>query len=360
MAQKGDDSIVKCEHRVLKDQNTVTVCIHKSGHVVIYWNCQAVDDTWDQYMLDGHQITMHREHYYVDINFDHILIERNSFNLREGKNESVLISLDNMQRISTNDTMPISALRKAGNDTPMQEWYALTFRNHKLRDHYNPFQNFVLYKGFFILCHGSLVSVQDNRQADKPWIMHHKLESTNKKFSTEEYLSEARHALDKGEGADGLKMKSVYSIFRYEKKLNKQRKGQPNMDSFESLKLGIIFRDGTIATVDKIMKDENGAFYIDPVILDKGVSGQKIISVVTDEEHSRSAFILSKDPNGKLHFDIFINGMIVEMTDGLGSGLDEDMQIIPFFSPSSYTQFAIYEEKDESLDQDNLAENEGL
>jgi hypothetical protein len=69
---------------------------------------------------------------------------------------------------------------------------------------------------------------------------------------------------------------------------------------------------------------------------------------------------LSKDPDGKLHFDVFTNGNIFNMTEGLGTGLDEDMQIIPFFSPASDTQFAIYEALDESLNKEGLPENEGL
>ena len=48
-AYRQDDPVISCHHLVLKDLNSVTVCHHKSKHASLYWNCQLVDDTFDQF-----------------------------------------------------------------------------------------------------------------------------------------------------------------------------------------------------------------------------------------------------------------------------------------------------------------------
>lgn len=98
----------------------VTVCLHQSGNLVLYWNCQAVEDTYDQKWPDLRPGEIKREHRFIDINFDQILIERNTPLLRKGKYESVTIGLTSEQRISTDDTQVVASLRDKSGESPMQ------------------------------------------------------------------------------------------------------------------------------------------------------------------------------------------------------------------------------------------------
>ena len=88
----------------------------------------------------------------------------------------------------------------------------------------------------------------------------------------------------------------MHSIFRFEKK-QRTRVGKRSVqtDHAESLQLGILFRDGSIEVIDKIEKDADDKPKIVPIKLKERISGDQIVSLITDEEHSRGVFIQSQD-----------------------------------------------------------------
>ena len=97
------------------------------------------------------------------------------------------------------------------NGSPVQEWYKMKFRNSRVRDHYNPFSNYILFGKYFLLVYGSMISVLDTE--NKQWIEHKLLDSqdTGATFMSSDPLDKTD--LSESLNVEGVKKTSAHTVF---------------------------------------------------------------------------------------------------------------------------------------------------
>ena len=175
-----DDPVVDFRHvTLLHDQNEekeehgeptekqFTCTIRTSGQIDLYWNCKLVYSSDKDMNIQKFEVIKgkrtevneHIKYQKCCVNFDNFLIQKTvkryvgNSNVPEIKPYALMISLKQEQRISLADANEIEQLIDP-------KWMGF-FCSQVIKDHYKPFETFVLYMNYFLIAHKNIVSYYD-------------------------------------------------------------------------------------------------------------------------------------------------------------------------------------------------------
>ena len=115
-----------------------------------------------------------------------------------------------------------------------------SFCSQVIKDHYKPFETFVLYMNYLLVAHGNIVSYYNT--AEKDWLGHIN-------FCDKESHAEGSHSVILNDSYAFMKNKKVLKVFRHE-----SSKGEFN--------IGVLFRDGSFELLILKKNDKNKSRWI--------------------------------------------------------------------------------------------------